>query len=53
MAVMGSRKPYRRPELESYGDIRRVTASTLKEFGSTDGFILVQDGTQSNLKNFS
>ncbi|MHB8376264.1 MAG: hypothetical protein ACYDEB_04840 [Dehalococcoidia bacterium] len=50
MTLTGSRKPYVRPELESYGDIRKITAGNVKDFGLTDGFILV---TNQNLKNFS
>ena len=52
MELRGSRKPYVRPDVESYGDIRGVTA-TLKQFGLADGIILVTNNNQQSLKALS
>ena len=41
---MGAKKPYRKPALQTYGDIRALTASqcTDKRLGLSDGFTLLQ-----------
>lgn len=43
---MGTRKPYEKPVLQSYGDIRAVTATILpgKQLGSSDFVFLTQHG---------
>lgn len=52
---MEVRKPYRKPVLESYGDIRQITTMPGKTFGAGDGFVLfTEDGDEIGpLKDFS
>lgn len=52
---MEVRKPYRKPVLESYGDIREITTMPGKTLGVGDGFVLfTEDGTEiGSLKDFS
>ncbi len=40
---MGLRKPYRKPALQSYGDVRAVTRVINKDFGPGDTGILFQN----------
>jgi len=52
---MGFRKPYERPVLQTYGDIRAITGTILpgKKLGSPDGLFLFQNGDPAPTESIS
>ncbi len=41
--------PYRCPELKTKGSVEELTQQTVKDLGSTDGFILLDQGPLTNV----